>query len=306
MSGNSRNIAGVDIGGTKIMIVLAGSDGGVKKVIEMKTAQKPPEQILSEVSAAISALGRSGCIGVGIAGDVDSKNGILRFSPNLPKWKNVRIKEILQKKSGVPVTVDNDANCAAYGSYVIDGKRKYPNFVTVTLGTGVGGGLIFRGQLYRGGTGTAGEIGHITVNPSGPRCGCGNMGCLEAYIGTAGIINIAKKHGFKTGTVTPATVAAAAYAGDQAAAKVYDEVAHYLAVGLGSIINMLNPDMISIAGGVAHNLELIEPGLRNELPSRTFSTPLRHVKIVKTKDIKHLGAVGAAFLAHDAGGKDSK
>jgi len=300
MSENSRDIAGVDIGGTKIMIVLAGTGGRVKKVVEMKTVMKPPAEILSEVGAALAGLGRCGSIGVGIAGDVDSKNGILRFSPNLPKWKNVRIKAIMQKMSGVPVTVDNDANCAAYGSYVIDGKRKYPNFVTVTLGTGVGGGLILCGRLYRGGTGTAGEIGHITVNPDGPRCGCGNRGCLEAYIGTAGIIDIAARHGFKTGAVTPATVAAAARAGDPVAIKVYGEVAHYLAAGLGSIINVLNPDMISISGGVANNFELIEPGLRKELPNRTFSTPLRHVKIVRTRELKHLGAVGAALLAYDA------
>jgi len=292
----SENLIGVDIGGTKILTVLTDKSGAVKKRVEAPTTCSRPEKILSSLCAVIRSFGRSRSVGVGIAGDVDSKNGILRFSPNMPNWVNVGIKKYIEKNTGLPCCVENDANCAAYGSFVIDGERKYPNFITVTLGTGVGGGIIIDGKIYRGSTGSAGEIGHITINPSGPVCGCGHRGCLEAYIGTAGIKNIAKKIGFKARVVTPAVIAKAADRGDRKALAVYGKVAEYLAVGVGGLINVLNPDMISVAGGVANNFYLFEADFRRELGEHTFATPLKHVKIVRTKNIKNLGAIGAALI----------
>jgi len=292
----SENLIGVDIGGTKILMAVTDTNGTVKKRVEVPTTDDTPGEILLKICSVITSFGRCRSVGVGIAGDVDSERGILRFSPNLQKWRNVNIKKFIERNTKIPTCVENDANCAAYGSYVIDGRRKYKNFVTITLGTGVGGGIIIDGEIYRGSTGTAGEIGHITINPSGPRCGCGNRGCLEAYIGTHGIKNIAKQLGFKADKVTPATIAAAAQKGDRTALSVYKKVSEYLAVGVGSIINILNPDMISFAGGVANNFYFIEEHFRRELAHHSFKTPLKHVKIVRTKNIKNLGVIGAALI----------
>ncbi len=292
----SENLIGVDIGGTKILMAQTDLSGSVKKRVEVPTTGEQPEKILADICAVIKSFGKSRSVGVGIAGDVDSANGILRFSPNMPKWINVGIKRYVEKKTGLPCCVENDANCAAYGSFVIDGGRKYRNFVTITLGTGVGGGIIIDGKIYRGSTGSAGEIGHITIDPDGPLCGCGHRGCLEAHIGTAGIKNIAKKIGFKAEKVTPATIAAAAENGDKKALAVYKKVGEYLAVGVGGIINVLNPDMISFSGGVANNFNLFEADFRRELKERAFKTPLEHVKIARTKNIKNLGVIGAALI----------
>jgi len=292
----SENLIGVDIGGTKILMAVTDTNGTVKKRMEIPTTDDSPQEILSQICGVIKSFGRCRSVGVGIAGDVDSERGILRFSPNLPKWRKINIKKYIEKNTNIPVCVENDANCAAYGSYVIDGGRKYKNFVTITLGTGVGGGIIIDGKIYRGSTGSAGEIGHITINPDGPKCGCGNRGCLEAYIGTQGIKNIAGQLGFKAEKVTPATIAAAAEKGDRTALDVYKKVSEYLAVGVGSIINIFNPDMISFAGGVANNFNLMENNLRQELAVHSFETPLKHVKIVRTKNIKNLGAIGASLI----------
>lgn len=291
-----ENLIGVDIGGTKILMAVVGKDGVVKKRVEIPTTDDSPAKILSEICAVIKSFGKCRSVGVGIAGDVDNVRGLLRFSPNLPKWRNVGIKKYIKKNTGLPVCVENDANCAAYGSYVIDGKRRYKNFVTITLGTGVGGGIIIDGKIYRGSTGSAGEIGHITINPAGPKCGCGNRGCLEAYIGTRGIKNIAKELGFNAPDATPATIAVAAARGNALALKIFKKVSEYLAAGVGSVINVLNPDMISFAGGVANNFEFIEKNFRRELPRHAFKTPLKHVKIIRTKNIKNLGVIGAALI----------
>ena len=255
-------------------------------------------KVLEKIIIEIKKFGNISAVGISIAGDVDGKNGILRYSPNLPKWTNVHLKKYFEKKLNVPTVVDNDANCAAYGSYIIDGQRKYKNFITVTLGTGIGGGIIINGKLYRGSTGSAGEIGHITINPDGPKCSCGNNGCLEAYIGTKGIIKIANDFGLKSKSgITPAIIADKARKGNRQAIRVYEKFSEYLAVGVGSLINIFNPDMLTFSGGVSNNWDLIEKRFFDELKKRAFKTPLEHVKIIKSKNPGNLGAIGAALLS---------
>lgn len=310
------NSVGIDIGGTKILIVLIAQTGKIKKSVQIPTTGDPPAAVLDRILSQLKSFEKFGSIGIGIAGDVDGINGILRFSPNLPKWKNVRLKKYFEDKTGITAAVDNDANCAAYGSYVLDGKRKYKNFIMITLGTGVGGGIIIDGNLYRGATGTAGEIGHITVNPKGPKCSCGNYGCLETYTGAKGILRLwqSKKTAFhipppsyspkrrisdmqKGGGITPAIIAELARKNNKKAQTVFNEFSEYLAVGVSGIINIFNPDMISFSGGISNGWDLFKKVFFRELKKRSFSTPFSHVKIIKSGNSKNLGAIGAAFLS---------
>lgn len=323
------NSIGIDIGGTKILIVLTDKNGKIKKSVQIPTTGDSPAVVLNRISAQLTPLdrkshlpgfGKFGSIGIGIAGDVDSKNGILRFSPNLPKWKNIRLKKYFENKTGGTTVVENDANCAAYGSYVLDGKRKYKNFIMLTLGTGVGGGIIIDGNLYRGAAGTAGEIGHVTVNPNGPKCSCGNYGCLETYTGTKGIIRLwqAQKTTFhmkdiisppsyspkrrifdsqEGGGITPVIIAELARRNNKKAQMVFNEFSEYLAIGVSGIINIFNPDMISFSGGVSNSWDIFKKVFLRELRKRSFSTPFRHVKIIKSNNYKNLGAIGAALLS---------
>jgi len=291
-------LVGIDIGGTKILIAKISGTGILKESINLPMSNDNYRKVLEKIIIEIKKFGNISAVGISIAGDVDGKNGILRYSPNLPKWTNVHLKKYFEKKLNVPTVVDNDANCAAYGSYIIDGQRKYKNFITVTLGTGIGGGIIINGKLYRGSTGSAGEIGHITINPDGPKCSCGNNGCLEAYIGTKGIIKIANDFGLKSKSgITPAIIADKARKGNRQAIRVYEKFSEYLAVGVGSLINIFNPDMLTFSGGVSNNWDLIEKRFFDELKKKAFKTPLEHVKIIKSKNPGNLGAIGAALLS---------
>ncbi|MEW6557157.1 MAG: ROK family protein [Elusimicrobiota bacterium] len=291
------NLIGIDIGGTKILIILTDETGKIKNRVELPTPKGSPALVLDKIVQQLKLCEKFKSIGVGIAGDIDSKNGIVRHSPNLHKWTNVHLKKYFEVRTNVRTVVDNDANCAAVGSYILDGKKKYKNFITITLGTGIGGGFITNGELYRGSTGSAGEAGHITINQNGPRCSCGNYGCLESYIGTKGIIRIAIKQGLKNKNLTPAVIAELARNGNKKAVLVYQKTAEYLAVGTGNLINIFNPDMITFSGGVSANWDLIKKPFFTELKKRVFTASLKHVKIIKSKHAKNLGAIGAALLS---------
>ncbi|MFH0947548.1 MAG: ROK family protein [Elusimicrobiota bacterium] len=292
------NLIGVDIGGTKVLIALVDENGVFKKSVRFPTADGNSKEVSEKIITEIKKFGGDiSAVGISIAGDVNNKDGVLRYSPNLPKWTNVPLKKYFEKKLNIPTVVENDANCAAYGSFVIDGEEKHKNFITVTLGTGIGGGIIIDGKLYRGSTGTAGEIGHITINPDGPKCNCGNCGCLEAYIGTKGIIDMATNSGLKNKNITVKIIAQMARKGDNRALEVYKKFSEYLAAGVGSLINIFNPDMITFAGGVSNNWDLVEKRFFDELKKRTFKTSFEHVKIIKSKNHENLGVIGAALLA---------
>ncbi|MBN1384633.1 MAG: ROK family protein [Elusimicrobia bacterium] len=295
----AKNLVGIDIGGTKILIVLISENGRIKKTIHVPTTSEPPLTILNRIAEQLKLFKNFKSIGIGIAGDVDGKNGILRLSPNLPKWKNINLKKFFENRLKTPTIVDNDANCAAYGSYVLDGKRKFKNFIMITLGTGMGGGIIIDGKLYRGASGTAGEIGHTTINPNGPKCTCGNYGCLETYIGSKGIVRMwqAYKTSFYTKNITPLIIANMARKNNKKAQMVFDEFSEYLAMGVSGIINIFNPDMISFSGGVSNDWDIIKKVFFKKLKYHSFSTPLKHVKIIKSKYSNNLGAIGAALLS---------
>ncbi len=298
-------VLGIDIGGTDVKYAAVDKNGNVSNFSKFGF-KKDADKLISLIYEKTKRFNFSK-IGVAIAGDVDSTKGIVRFSPNL-NWKNLNIKKKLSDVFGKPSNIENDANAAAYGSYVLDFKKKYGNIVCITIGTGVGGGLIIDGKLYRGSTGSAGELGHQTYMPQGRNCPCGNLGCFERYLGAPGIIKTAeekiKKIKTKTNMLstdknfnTPEMITMAAKNGDKLAIEIWDDVGKILGTLLSNAINSLNPDAIVLAGGISKAGDfLLKPAVK-EMKERAFKYPSSRTKIIISGHQEHLGVAGAAMLS---------
>ncbi|OGR88781.1 MAG: hypothetical protein A3A86_00455, partial [Elusimicrobia bacterium RIFCSPLOWO2_01_FULL_60_11] len=234
--------------------------------------------------------------------------GVVRFSPNLG-WKNVPLKRFLARGLKASVAIENDANCAAWGAYCLDAKRDCGNLICLTLGTGVGGGVIIGGKLYRGATGSAGEIGHLTVDYKGRLCGCGSRGCLESMVGAWGIVKTARE-GIARGRspllkrllrepgakLSPRLIEQAAKKNDPFSKKIWNDAGECLGAAMASLVNVLNPERIVLCGGVSKAGDLIlKPALR-ALGKRAFKVPFQRVKVTVSKFDEKLGVVGAALL----------
>jgi glucokinase len=244
--------------------------------------------------------------GVGIGAPGLVQQGIVRRMVNVPGWRNVRLQHALEQRLGCPCRVDNDANCAALGEASFGAGRGAKQVVAVTLGTGVGGGLVLDGRLYRGANGAAGEIGHMVVDPGGPRCGCGRRGCLEAHVGTAAILRRARAamrrqpgplRRLAAGSrLTPRLVSDAAAAGDASARRVWEETGTWLGIGLANVVNLLNPDRIVIGGGVSGAWRYFAPSMRRAMTSHAVFSEAVTGRAVRARLGAHAGVVGAAVL----------
>lgn len=246
-------------------------------------------------------------IGMGIPGQIDIRNGLLVESPNLPGFDEIHIDLELKKRTGLMVKVDNDANIAALGEYAYGAGRGVTEIFMVTLGTGVGSGLILNGNIYRGATRFAGEFGHMTIKQDGPLCGCGRRGCVEAYVGLNGILRLVKDQ-LKSGKesvlqkldpdkITPKDLSYAAENGDDVAIDVFRQVGEYLGVGLGNVLNLLNVERIVVGGGISKAGEFILGPARETLFKVALKVCLDAVTIVPATFIDRAGIVGAARLA---------
>jgi len=311
----NRYSIGVDIGGTNITVALVTEKGEIARKIRMSTRAeegetKTIERIVRALDIVMDGLPSNSIrgIGIGAAGDIYQKKGIVRFSPNL-SWKNVPLVRLIRKKFNMKVVLDNDANAAAWGAYNLEAGKKAKSLLCVTLGTGVGGGLILDGKIYHGASGSAGEIGHITLNPQGQKCKCGNYGCLETYVGSGYIIKkvvseikkgnkslINKIAGGNLKSITPETIQTAALKGDKLARRIWREAGKNLGIALSGVINLLNPDVIVFGGGLAKAGDLIFKPMKVEAKKRTFKSPFDKVKFSCTKLGEDLGVVGAALL----------
>ena len=306
---------GIDMGGTNIKIAVVNRKGEIIEETSIKTElkQSPVSVIQSAIkrASALKNYAKTKNIGIGIAGDIDCENGVVRFSPNLPKWKNIKLQEIMEKLTGKKVIVDNDANTAAIGAFWLDAKGKADNLVCVTLGTGVGGGLIFAKKLYRGASCTAGEIGHITIDYNGRKCKCGNSGCAETYIGAKYVAEYAKsylnKHrsaiidrmtGKNYSLITPKILYDAAVKGDKSAVEIWNYVGEKLGVILAGLLNFANPDIIILCGGISHAGKFLTVPAKKEIKERAFKSAVKTCKIKISRYTSKLGVVGAAMLAN--------
>jgi glucokinase len=310
---------GIDIGGTNTKLALVSQAGRLlaRDMIETRVADGA-RRLLARVGEALPSMTgprRSiAAVGIGCAGLVDTRSGMLRSAPNLPGWENTPISRIGRQVFGVYTYIDNDANAAAYGEYKRGCGRRSSLFVCITLGTGVGGGIVSRGEVLRGRKNYAGEIGHMTVNERGPRCKCGNRGCLEAYVGAWAMARSARRilarkpggilAGSQTSTpVTPETIAQAARKGDRAAREIFARAADHLGTAIATLVNVLNPDVVGIAGGVAAEFDLIEDRVRNVVAERAFPESVEAVAILRGELGFDAAAIGAALMARDASSK---
>jgi len=303
---------GIDIGGTNTKLVVVNRAGKALAHDRFKTeAVKGPAVFIKRLGAAVECFRRDygrqlAGIGIGAAGDVDPERGVLRFAPNL-RWRNVRLAGPLEKMTGLPCAMENDANMAAWGAYEIELGRKYPDVLTLTLGTGIGSGMILNGKLYHGATGSAGEAGHMKIVPDGRPCGCGGKGCLESYCGSGSILRraselIKNEDAFVKKFADPARprfnticLTRAAEAGNAAARKVWAETGHYLGTGLASLILVLNPGCVVLTGGVSRARKWFMPALLKALCGQQIKTPFEKVKI-RISDDADLGSHGAALF----------
>ncbi|MCU0607695.1 MAG: ROK family protein [Candidatus Edwardsbacteria bacterium] len=310
-----RALIGIDLGGTNIKSVLL--DPATGRVLHAaRTDTQAGSGVKAVVSNIVSAIARQQAvaknqrrhclaIGVGSAGLVD--RGTVRNSPNLPGWQGaVPLSRLLGKElagSGIPIVVENDVNAMVLAEQRLGAARGCRQVVGLTLGTGVGGGIIIDGRLYRGCRGGAGELGHTVISEDGPPCLCGNRGCLEALVGAAAIV--ARYRGRDPGTrgkrpgTTVAMISAAARRGDRRAVAALRETGRLLGVGLANIVNTFDPEMIVIGGGVAGAGGLIlEPAVR-EMERRAMPYNAAHVRVRRAGLGPQAGAIGAALAAAD-------
>jgi glucokinase len=252
---------GVDIGGTKVLIALVDATGRVVRDWRQATeASRGGAAVMADVAdgvalalSALSSAEREALAGIGVcaAGQVDWEAGRIAYaSPNIPGWTGTEVREVLAARFDLPVTVDNDANAAAYGEWWAGGGKGAADMVMITVGTGVGGGVVQNGRVLRGGRWRGGEVGHMIIDASGPRCNCGQPGCLEVFASGTAIARMAREA--RPGwTPTGPEVFAAAEAGDATANQVLDTAARYLALGLVSLSSLLDADAYLVGGGVA-------------------------------------------------------
>ncbi len=316
----NRYFVGVDLGGTNIRSALADCDGQVlQEARRASRADHEPEETLAEIRAAIEAvIAQAGArpsqvagIGIGLPGIMDSDAGVVHWSPNFPLWKDVPVAKSVGGPLGAPVAILNDAKCAALGELHSGAGAGARHMVMITLGTGIGGAFVVDGRLLIGPSGSIGEVGHHTIDPSGPRCGCGNFGCWEQFCGRDAIVDRALRFlqaGRESllvdlcpdrGDLTPATVAEAAAAGDLVALQVLAETGFYVGVGVANLINMLNPERFVIGGGIAQAGEPLWGPLRRTVAARAVPLQARIAELVPSKLGDEAGVVGALVLARE-------
>ncbi len=305
---------GIDIGGTFVKFFAVNEKKEILKTDKIPTDTKLSEKefigqlakIVNEWRAVFED--KNIVIGAGIAGDTDHVKGVLRWAPNIP-WHNLRVAEMLKEDTGCDCYVSNDANMAAWGVFDEEFKGEYKNMIIVTLGTGVGGGLIVEGQLYQGATGSSGELGHMKIDfsPEAPLCGCGQRGCLESYAGTKGIYRMAKAASEKypqsvlagllnSKEFSVSLLSEAAAQGDEVALNLWKEIGTYLGRGLANMVLLLNPDAIVLAGGVSRGAKYFMASIEEVFSNQAVKTPFKNVKILLSKE-GNIGGVGAALYA---------
>lgn len=302
---------GVDLGGTKIYTAIANKAGEILNEIVVKTeAEKGHEQIVEKIKMSISHVLEGidkadvKAIGIGSPGPLDIKSGLIAEPPNLP-FKNYNIVKELKEEFDLPVYLDNDANAATLAEFMFGAGFGTENMVYVTASTGVGGGAILNGKIYRGSTANALEVGHTTINVTGKRCGCGNRGCVEALSSGTAIKNAAVeavKSNIKTSLkdydeVTAKEVFDEAEKGDRVANEILDEALSYLGAAVSNYANIFDPDMIVIGGGITNGGKIVFDKIREEMEKRCLGPVLNHCKVEKAKLEGQAGVLGAVALA---------
>lgn len=290
--------AGFDLGGTQLKYGLINASG---KIILKSQAPSPPDinALINLIQKIWGELDRRyprrlKSAGFGFAGFFSLKEKKIKQSPNYPALNNFPLFPALRKIIPVPFAVHNDANLAAYGEYLFGSGQNVHSLVFLTVGTGLGSGLILEGELWQGKGGFAGELGHITVNPEGLKCGCGNIGCLETEVSAPALIRNYQAFSGNTDPLTAHDVYLRARAGDENAKKSFDRCGYFLGIALGIVINFLNPEKIIIGGGVMKSGHWLLRPARAEARRRSIAPSFASCKIEKARLGNDAGWMGAA------------
>lgn len=323
MSSKQRYTAGVDLGGTKIFSLVTLPDGREAGSDNRPTlGEEGPQTVIDRIvdsvraSLAMAAATEADLAAVGVAapGTIDRRRGVVRNSPNLRGWDAVPVVQMLETAFRVPVALENDANAAALGEHIFGAGRGFRNMVFITVSSGVGGGIILDGRLYRGATGAAGEVGHMVLDEEGPACGCGHRGCLEALAsGTAiaaravalaaeGESPVLARMARESTGLTAEDVERAAAEGDAGALKVIEEAGHYLGLGLVNLVHVFNPHGIVIGGGVSRMGDLLLGPAREVVRQRCFPLSQEGLQIVAGALGDRAGALGAIVALREEPG----
>lgn len=312
-----RFIVGIDLGGTNIVSgcvaedgsaihgvrsVPTGAEGGPDAVVQRIIAVA--KESISETRAAVPGAEIIG-LGVGAPGPLDTRSGVVLLTPNLG-WVNMPLRQRLQEGLGLRTGLDNDANCAVLGEWWMGAARGTRQAVGLTIGTGIGGGIIIDGRLYHGASDIAGEVGHMTIDANGRHCKCGNYGCVEAYasgpnialrateaIQTGAASSLASYVGGDLGRITAQTVYEAAQAGDELAIDVVRDTARFLGAAVANLINIFNPEAVVIMGGVTQAGDSLFEPLRREVSRRAFKPAVQVCRIVPGELTGVAGVYGA-------------
>ena len=303
----------VDLGGTHLRIGLVDDAGKIHNQLKRQTPKDESPYALVEALADVADgwlrddRGPIVAASVMVPGAVDSSQAVVLSAPNLPSIINFGLKAVLQERLGWPVVLENDANAAAIGEIWLGAARGCRDVVSVTLGTGVGGGVVLGGKLWRGAHGSAGEIGHATVDPfSGLQCKCGNTGCLELFASATAIVRMARESlaqfpqgSLSTENLTAEKVYAAGREGDELALSVFRRAGKYLGIGLANLISVIDPEIIVVSGGVVNGWDLLAADMYQEVSDRAFRTTAQAVQIAPAECGDNAGLLGAARLAFD-------
>jgi glucokinase len=313
-----RFVLGIDIGGTNLVVGSVAEDGSTV----LATASEPThaeagatdvvdrlvrlaERAIAGTRALVPGAEILG-VGVGAPGPLDTKRGIVLLTPNLG-WVNMPLRQIIHDRLSLPAALDNDANCAVLGEWWVGAARGARHAIGITIGTGIGGGLILDGRLYHGTSDVAGEIGHTTIDTEGRRCKCGNYGCLEAYasgpniairaieeIEAGAVSRLPSYVGGDLRQITAQTVYLAAQEGDELALEVVNDTAKFLGVGIGNLLNVFNPEVVVVCGGVTLAGDHLFVPLRREAARRAFKPAVMACRIVPGALEGTAGVYGAA------------
>lgn len=323
-----RYVLGIDIGGTNLVVGSVAEDGSALLAAASEPTQaeagagdvldrlvRLAQQAMSETRRAVPGAEILG-VGVGAPGPLDTRRGIVLLTPNLG-WVDLPLRQIIRDRLDLRAALDNDANCAVLGEWWVGAARGSRNAIGITIGTGIGGGLILDGKLYHGASDVAGEIGHTTIDTEGRRCKCGNYGCLEAYASGPNIALRAVEE-IQAGAVsrlpslvsgdlrkiTAQTVYQAAKDGDELALEVVNDTARFLGVGIGNLLNIFNPEVVVVCGGVTLAGDHLFVPLRREAARRAFKPAVEACRIVPGALGGTAGVYGAAkvFLDQTAAG----
>lgn len=308
---------GVDIGGTNVKIALVDQKGAiiysnsVPTRAEMGyeyTIKNIKETIYTSLEESEITIESIGGIGFGLPGQINSETGVVRLLPNIPGWVNVPLGQIIEDEFKVKCKIDNDVRVATLGEFTYGAGQGCKNLVCITVGTGVGSGLIVNGQLVRGASMSAGEIGHMILQAhEGPICGCGNTGCLEAFASGPSIVQLANEYisGGKSAKfvelangreITPFIVYEAAMQGDAVAKRIFAVVGEWLGIALTSVVNLLNPEKIIIGGGVSQAGSLLTEPVKKTINERAIKVSADAVEVVIAKLGERAGVIGASLL----------